>query len=165
MRYMQPYDLQKRNGFCKRESNGGLIMPIQRKKEGYKRKLVFFCLLFFFISGCYEYYRAPSRSYYPGSSVERETCFCCDGTGRTECSRCNGTGVGFDCVSCNGTGVVSCRSCGGTGYSFLGGKCFSCNGTGLQKCFLCGGRGYNPCISCNGRGTVKCICCNGKGYK
>ena len=36
MRYMQPYDLQKRDGFCKRESQGGLIIPIQRKKGGKK---------------------------------------------------------------------------------------------------------------------------------
>jgi hypothetical protein len=82
-------------------------------------------------------------------------CPACDGSGRKNCSACNGTGA---CAACRGLGRTGdCQICSGQGRylnpcKVCGGgkKCLDCDGTTL--CKTCKGRG--SCVDCNGRNLV-----------
>ncbi len=53
-------------------------------------------------------------------------CYACNGSGKTTCPRCDGTGikpyavaifqVAVDCGMCYGTGNVDCEECDGSGF-------------------------------------------------
>lgn len=115
--------------------------------------VLFICI---FISCKTSPYKVPPGGYYvPESTPSTYTtksepleCFACQGTGRIDCSVCQGSGLGSMCYSCDGAGRI---------YSQFGGwsKCYSCNGRGYSKCFSCSGRGQKKCFYCNGRGYNK----------
>jgi len=87
-------------------------------------------------------------------------CVCDNGTVRTTCGRCGGTGS-ITCPNCHGQcGPMPCPICNGAG-------CQTCNYTGqlVRNCPTCGNRKTIPCPDCGGKGYISSTCsqCGGKG--
>jgi hypothetical protein len=96
-----------------------------------------------------------------------ETCTSCNGkryTGTETCSKCDGTGK-RDCTFCEG-GINSCRPCSGSGYNSNNYPCSNCSGRGGFYCSVCDGVGTRgQCHHCWGKGKkdVRCSRCEGVG--
>lgn len=112
-----------------------------------------------------------------GTGRVNETCSYCYGTGKRSCNVCGGDGYieggQSDCWRCEGSGVVyQCNNCG-TEYSMstFTGECDKCGATsGFNEvsCGICGGGGMietsgHSCGNCDGTGKVTCWNCDGDG--
>jgi len=67
-------------------------------------------------------------------------CLECRTTGRSQCSKCDGSGLRELCSKCDGLGVVDCRRCKGEG-TYKDAPCPLCKGEKQTLCPTCKGEG------------------------
>jgi hypothetical protein len=66
----------------------------------------------------------------------------------SKCTRCGGSGK-LDCSQCEG-GQMDCSSC--VGGNSGGAPCRFCRSTGTLPCQFCKAKGANTCFTCGGSG-------------
>ncbi|MFX1517229.1 MAG: zinc finger-like domain-containing protein [Promethearchaeota archaeon] len=85
------------------------------------------------------------------STLKKETCSRCSGSGTVSCSSCSGSGT-VTCSRCSGWGYIERTEWDGDEHKTVRESCSCFNGS--VTCSSCGGSGQVTCSMCKGEGNL-----------